>query len=141
MLPLIEVPDFQGVGPRPAYAARWPGVGKRAIEPISTGDACPETWTDPRQAPQDRRLGQVEKTLLDLLLERPAASQDGGQLASQVNDQLGGGAFPGDRHRLRQRSFVQTPGEVLGSSTCCPFSAAVIWSTPAGCSAGPLGYC
>jgi hypothetical protein len=31
----IEVPEWHGVGPRPAKAANWPGVRKRAIEPIA----------------------------------------------------------------------------------------------------------
>ena len=88
------------------------------------GDARPEARTDAWQATQDRRLGQGEKTLFDLLLQFVAPREDRRELGSQLNDQSGGGLSTTAADRLGPRRVMQLFGESLRSthplgSQCC----------------------
>jgi hypothetical protein len=79
------------------------------------GAARPEASADAWQATQDRRLGQGEKSLLDLPPQVVTAGQHGGELGSQFGHQAGGSLRTADRDHLGQGRLLQLLGERLGS--------------------------
>src|SRR3954453_7945586 len=64
-------------------------------------DPRPEAGADPRQALDDARLGQAEKSALNLLFHELTASKDSVQLLGELGDQAGRGLSTGDDNGLR----------------------------------------
>src|ERR1700704_5766596 len=91
-------PRFPGRGPQTRIGRQMAWRAEAAYRADLNCNACPKARTNPRQTPQDLRLGRGEKTLFNLLLQCVAASQNRGQLAGQLNDQLSGSLSPGYGH-------------------------------------------
>jgi hypothetical protein len=79
------------------------------------GDACPEAGADARQATQDGRLGEGEKSALDRRAELLASGDDAIELAGQLADEGGGRVGPWDGRGLGASGVEQPLSEKVGT--------------------------